>query len=47
MLMSAPLLQVLRCSNMLTREELEDTEEREALKEDVTEECNKVRSTAL
>eukprot|EP00327_Prymnesium_parvum_P001873 CAMPEP_0182847202 /NCGR_PEP_ID=MMETSP0006_2-20121128/28323_1 /TAXON_ID=97485 /ORGANISM="Prymnesium parvum, Strain Texoma1" /LENGTH=197 /DNA_ID=CAMNT_0024977501 /DNA_START=12 /DNA_END=606 /DNA_ORIENTATION=- len=32
---------VLRCSNMLTREELEDTEEREALKEDVTEECNK------
>ena len=33
---------VLGCSNMLTKEELDDTEEREALKEDVTEECNKV-----
>lgn len=32
---------VLACANMLTKEELDDKEERDALKEDVTEECNK------
>lgn len=32
---------VLACTNMLTKEELNDKEERDALKEDVTEECSK------